>query len=92
MVEQASGEYCEAVSDERSESRIEPAEIDSVTGDSTPDLRDASDLDAIESDLAAVESALNRLDSGTYWTDEVTGEPIPDHVLEENPLVRRAPR
>jgi len=48
------------------------------------------DLDAMERDLSAVESALNRLADGTYWTDEVTGEPIPEHVLAHNPLARRA--
>ncbi|MFM7125267.1 MAG: hypothetical protein ACKOYO_00185 [Actinomycetota bacterium] len=47
------------------------------------------DLDRIERDLADVEEALARLDAGTYWTDEVTGEPIPSGVLEGNPLARR---
>lgn len=47
------------------------------------------DLDAIERDLADVEAALARLDSGTYWTDEITGENIPDDVLTRNPLTRR---
>lgn len=52
-----------------------------------PDL----DLDAIEADLADVEVALARLDAGTYWTDEVTGEPLPDELLEARPTARRAP-
>lgn len=49
------------------------------------------DLDAIEKDLADVETALNRLDAGTYWTDEVTGQPLPDLLLEASPLARRNP-
>ncbi|GDX26490.1 hypothetical protein LBMAG12_08640 [Actinomycetes bacterium] len=49
------------------------------------------DLDAIEKDLADVETALNRLDAGTYWTDEVTGQPLPDSLLEGSPLARRNP-
>jgi RNA polymerase-binding transcription factor DksA len=49
------------------------------------------DLDTIESDLADVEAALSRLDAGTYWTDEITGAPIADVVLEANPLARRNP-
>lgn len=53
--------------------------------DASPTL----DLDAIERDLADVEAALARLDSGTYWTDEITGENIPDDVLTRNPLTRR---
>ena len=41
--------------------------------------------------LADVEMALNRLDAGTYWEDEITGQPVPDAVLEANPLARRNP-
>jgi RNA polymerase-binding transcription factor DksA len=48
------------------------------------------DLDTIERDLSAVEVALGRLDDGTYWTDEVTGQPIPDDVLIHDPTARRA--
>lgn len=47
------------------------------------------DLDAIERDLADVEEALARLEAGSYWTDEVSGEQIPDDVLARNPLARR---
>ena len=49
------------------------------------------DLDAIERDLADVEMALSRLDAGTYWVDEITGQPLPHAVLEANPLARRNP-
>ena len=49
------------------------------------------DLDAIERDLADVEMALSRLDAGTYWVDEISGQPLPDAVLEANPLARRNP-
>ena len=49
------------------------------------------DLDAIERDLADVEMALSRLDAGTYWVDEITGQRLPDAVLEANPLARRNP-
>jgi RNA polymerase-binding transcription factor DksA len=48
------------------------------------------DLDGIEGDLAAVEVALSRLDDGTYWTDEVTGEPLPEDLLAQRPAARRA--
>jgi RNA polymerase-binding transcription factor DksA len=48
------------------------------------------DLVAIERDLAAVEAALPRLDDGTYWLDEVTGHELPDAVLADNPIARRA--
>jgi RNA polymerase-binding transcription factor DksA len=48
------------------------------------------DLERIERDLAGVEAALRRLDDGTYWTDEVTGEPILDDVLAADPVTRRS--
>ena len=48
------------------------------------------DLDRIEADLADVETALARLDSGEYWRDEVTGEPLDDALLAEHPTARRA--
>ena len=48
------------------------------------------DLAAIEADLDGVQAALTRLADGTYWTDEVTGEPIPADVLATDPLTRRA--
>jgi RNA polymerase-binding transcription factor DksA len=51
---------------------------------------DVLDLDAVDADFVAVERALARLADGTYWTDEVTGEPIPDDVLMSDPTARRA--
>ena len=51
---------------------------------------DEVDLDAVERDLAGVERALERLSDGTYWTDEVTGGPIAEHVLAADPTARRA--
>jgi RNA polymerase-binding transcription factor DksA len=47
------------------------------------------DLDAFERDLADVEVALARLDAGTYFTDEVTGSPLPHDLLAANPTARR---
>ncbi len=66
--------------------------VDDVSDTSrTPTPSEVSvDLDAVERDLAAVERALERLSDGTYWTDEVTGEPIPEHVLVDDPTARRA--
>ena len=45
-------------------------------------------LGAIERDLGDVQAALDRLNDGTYWTDEVTGDPIPDDVLAAHPTAR----
>jgi len=46
------------------------------------------DLDAIQRDLEGVQAALERLNEGTYWTDEVTGDTIPSEVLDAFPLTR----
>lgn len=47
------------------------------------------DLDAIETDLADVEIALARLESGEYWTCEITGQPLNDELLAAKPTARR---
>lgn len=68
------------------------------TDPSSPDVHDVPgttrtpevDLDAIERELAGVERALERLSDGTYWTDEVTGQPIPGDVLASDPTARRS--
>ncbi len=61
------------------------------TAQPTTDARpEPLDLAAIERELAAVEAALPRLDDGTYWLDEVTGDEIPDAVLADDPVARRA--
>ncbi len=48
-------------------------------------------LDRLANDLEAVSSALTRLESGTYWSDEISGEPIDDSVLAADPTARRNP-
>jgi len=71
------------------ESPEQPLEASSPSRSASPDQRAAADLDRIGRDLAGVEAALQRLDAGTYWTDEVSGEPIPDEVLIADPVARR---
>ena len=68
----------------------QPHHVDDESGSAGSSSDETIDLDAVERDLAAVEVALERLNDGTYWTDEVTGEPIPDHVLAADPTARRA--
>ena len=48
------------------------------------------DLDAIDQDLTDVETALQRLDAGTYFVDEITGAPLSQDLLNANPTARRA--
>jgi RNA polymerase-binding transcription factor DksA len=68
----------------------QPHPVHDVPGTSRTSAAEDVDLDAVERDLAAVEVALERLNEGTYWTDEVTGEPIPEHILADDPTARRA--
>jgi len=53
-------------------------------------MSDALDLDAIDQDLTDVETALQRLDAGTYFVDEITGAPLSQELLNANPTARRA--
>ena len=46
------------------------------------------DLVAVARDLADVEIALARLEVGTYFTDEVTGQPLPEAFLIAHPTAR----
>ncbi|MEO6652084.1 MAG: hypothetical protein ABIP17_05440 [Ilumatobacteraceae bacterium] len=61
----------------------------SESGPTGPQRAPSNDLAAIERDLAGVEAALTRLDDGSYWFDEVTGEPIPEVDLVADPVARR---
>ncbi len=65
------------------------AEVVSMAAVAPPPAEGHLDLDHIERDLADVEAALRRLDSGEYWTDEVTGAPLPDEHLVDHPTARR---
>lgn len=47
------------------------------------------DLDAMAADLDGVDSALRRLDDGTYGTCEVCTADLADDVLEADPVARR---
>ncbi len=67
----------------------DPQPLDPALANSEPANSQPADLDAIGADLVDVETALQRLDEGTYWTDEVTGEVLPDDLLATNPVARR---
>jgi RNA polymerase-binding transcription factor DksA len=69
---------------------VMPSDAASPSGGRAEPTGAALDLDAIERDLADVEVALARLDAGTYWTDEVSGQPLDEAVLADHPTARRA--
>ena len=55
--------------------------------DSTPP---GPNLDHIAQELTDVENALERLEDGSYFTDEITGAPLSDELLASRPTARRA--
>jgi RNA polymerase-binding transcription factor DksA len=50
--------------------------------------KDLAILEQLESELAEIEAALERLDDGTYGVDEVSGEPIDPERLAAYPHAR----
>jgi RNA polymerase-binding transcription factor DksA len=48
-------------------------------------------IEAIERDLNDVDVAMDRLEKGTYFSDEVTGASLRPEFLATNPLARRNP-
>ena len=56
-----------------------------------PSVVPALDLAAIAAELADVETALARLEAGTYFVDEITGQPLPEAFLIANPTARTLP-
>ena len=50
--------------------------------------KDLAILERLETELAEIEAALQRLDEGTYGVDEVTGEPINPERLAAYPVAR----
>ena len=75
-----------------SEQGTEPTDTDHEESTGTDHQESPGEIDVagIEADLDGVQAALGRLADGTYWTDEVTGEPISADVLAADPLARRA--
>lgn len=64
---------------------LEPNEHDAPPGAAEVE----PDLEHIAGDLVDVERAMERLEDGSYWTDEVTGEPLSDELLAADPTARR---
>ena len=50
--------------------------------------KDIAILEQLENELAEIEAALQRLDTGTYGVDEVTGDPIASARLDALPSAR----
>ena len=57
--------------------------------ETTANDADSALVDAIERDLNDVDVAMDRLEKGTYFSDEITGAPLQTDFLTTNPLARR---
>ena len=57
--------------------------------ETTASNTDSALVDAIERDLNDVDIAMDRLEKGTYFSDEITGAPLQTDFLTSNPLARR---
>ena len=70
----------------------ELADYDQHPADSASDTfereKDLSILEQLETELAELQAALERIDNGTYGVDEVTGEPIDPARLDAIPTAR----
>ena len=53
------------------------------------DNADNKMIEAIERDLNDVDAAMDRLEKGTYFSDEVTGAVLKPAFIAANPLARR---
>lgn len=77
---------------EEDSSDSELADYDQHPADSGSDTfereKDLSILDSLETELAEIEAAIERIDQGTYGIDEVTGAPIDPARLEVVPEAR----
>jgi RNA polymerase-binding transcription factor DksA len=80
--------------DRRAPPRIDSGAMDESAEPDPPtavELEADPSLEQLADHLAGVERALERLEDGSYWTDEVSGEALPDELLAEDPTARRAP-
>ena len=59
--------------------------------DTTASNTDSALVEAIERDLNDVDVAMDRLEKGTYFNDEVTGALLQPAFITANPLARRNP-
>jgi len=57
--------------------------------ETTASNTDSALVDLIERDLNDVDIAMDRLEKGTYFSDEITGAPLQTDFLTTNPLARR---
>ncbi len=57
--------------------------------ETTASNTDSALVDSIERDLNDVDVAMDRLEKGTYFSDEITGAPLQTDFLTANPLARR---
>lgn len=80
------------IGDERENEQLAEPAYDQHPADSGSETfereKDLSILEQLESELAEIQAALQRIEDGTYGVDEVTGEPIAPERLDALPAAR----
>jgi RNA polymerase-binding transcription factor DksA len=88
LIRELHGELDDEVESEGEElSNYDQHPADSAT-DTFEREKDLGILDDLEAELAEIEAAIERIESGTYGIDEVTGAPIDEDRLEAVPVAR----
>jgi RNA polymerase-binding transcription factor DksA len=84
LIGEIRGELAEPEAEDGSE-LSDPADGGSATFEREKDL---AILGQLETELAELQAAMERVDAGTYGIDEVTGEPIDPERLDAIPTAR----
>lgn len=91
-VEGLIGELRTELGTSENDSMSELADYDQHPADTASETfereKDLSILEQLEAELAELQAALERVDAGTYGTDELTGEPIDPARLDALPAAR----
>jgi RNA polymerase-binding transcription factor DksA len=85
LINELHTELDDEVETDETETKYDPADRGTDTFEREKDL---SILESLETELAEIEAAIERIDQGTYGIDELTGAPIDPARLEAVPIAR----
>jgi DnaK suppressor protein len=85
LIQEERTELEEENASEEAETAFDPGDTGTDTFEREKNL---GILDDLETELAEIEAAIQRIENGTYGTDEVTGQPIDPERLEAVPYAR----
>ena len=88
LIDELRSELGRSAADDSEESADYDQLAPGATNDTFEREKDLSILEQLEAELAELQAALQRVESGTYGIDEVTGEPIDPERLDALPAAR----